>query len=348
VLIWSPNGKLIAQVNNDVRYFLGDVQGSTRLLSDATGAITSSYDYSAFGELTDSPSVETKYLYTGQQYDAATAMYSLRARYYNPAGGRFLSRDVWPVDYGDTWELNRYGYAGGNPVRWTDPTGWLGDNHYLMMSMARLASATSDFIAKPFVSGFIAGVAGYVSGILIYSTWQALISSGDKWETFRGTLSIKWSFSDAIFAGLFGGALSWIQSKIGPFKFSNEPLPGQMPYNATGGAFDLIGQIAYNMTIELMSGRSILLLLAGITYTTVSALVGNLVNTAQTFVSEVYKMLTSGYINNELLWSVVKSAALGIAYGVSIVTLNDENNFRAIVANTSINTIVNLGGLSWN
>jgi large repetitive protein len=68
-----------------VRYFLADQQGSTRLLSDATGAITSSYDYSAFGE-TLSTTAETAYLYTGQQYDGATAMYSLRARYYAPGG----------------------------------------------------------------------------------------------------------------------------------------------------------------------------------------------------------------------------------------------------------------------
>jgi RHS repeat-associated protein len=117
------DGRLIAQVNNDVRYFLADQQGSTRLLSDAAGAITSSYDYSAFGE-TLSTNAETAYLYTGQQYDAATAMYSLRARYYAPGAGRFVSRDVWPVDYGDPFELNRYGYMGGNPIRWTDPTGW--------------------------------------------------------------------------------------------------------------------------------------------------------------------------------------------------------------------------------
>jgi RHS repeat-associated protein len=109
-----------------VRYFLGDVQGSTRLLSDATGAITSSYDYSAFGE-TLSTNAETAYLYAGQQYDAATEMYSLRARYYAPGAGRFVSRDVWPVDYGDPWELNRYGYTAGNPVRWTDPSGLFAD-----------------------------------------------------------------------------------------------------------------------------------------------------------------------------------------------------------------------------
>jgi hypothetical protein len=31
---------------------------------------------------------------------------------------------VWPVDYGDPWELNRYGYVGGNPGNYSDPTGW--------------------------------------------------------------------------------------------------------------------------------------------------------------------------------------------------------------------------------
>jgi hypothetical protein len=28
------------------------------------------------------------------------------------------------VDYGDPWELNRYGYTGGNPGNYSDPTGW--------------------------------------------------------------------------------------------------------------------------------------------------------------------------------------------------------------------------------
>jgi RHS repeat-associated protein len=35
-----------------------------------------------------STNAETAYLYTGQQYDAATAMYSLRARYYAPGAGQ--------------------------------------------------------------------------------------------------------------------------------------------------------------------------------------------------------------------------------------------------------------------
>ncbi|MFN8531666.1 MAG: RHS repeat-associated core domain-containing protein [Anaerolineae bacterium] len=65
----------------------------------------------------------TNYLFAGQQYDAATGLYSMRARYYDPTTGRFLSRDTWPIDYANPAELNRYVYAAGNPVRWSDPSG---------------------------------------------------------------------------------------------------------------------------------------------------------------------------------------------------------------------------------
>ncbi len=33
------------------------------------------------------------YLYRGEQYDTDLGLYYLRARYYNPTTGRFLSRD---------------------------------------------------------------------------------------------------------------------------------------------------------------------------------------------------------------------------------------------------------------
>jgi RHS repeat-associated protein len=100
------------------------MQGSTRLLTDAVGGVTSEYDYSAFGELQNSPSVETKYLYTGQQFDQSTGLYSLRARYYNPNAGRFVSRDPYPVNINDPFELNRYVYVANNAVNGYDPTGW--------------------------------------------------------------------------------------------------------------------------------------------------------------------------------------------------------------------------------
>jgi RHS repeat-associated protein len=170
-------GRLIAQVNNDVRYFLGDVQGSTRLLSDTTGAITSSYDYSAFGE-TLSTNAETAYLYAGQQYDAATAMYSLRARYYAPGAGRFVSRDVWPVDYGDPWELNRYGYVGNGPIRGSDPSGWASATLELGGTTQVATGGPGGGAPRRLLGGLIGATAGAIVGGLLASARYSLTRLG--------------------------------------------------------------------------------------------------------------------------------------------------------------------------
>jgi RHS repeat-associated protein len=71
------------------------------------------------------------YLSRGEQYDQNLGLYYLRSRYYNPATGRFLSRDPndprsrdvtngKPVD---PKNLHKYVYANGDPVNGIDPTG---------------------------------------------------------------------------------------------------------------------------------------------------------------------------------------------------------------------------------
>jgi RHS repeat-associated protein len=107
------NGHLISQTRDGVTgYYLADAQGSTRALTDASGAVVEAYDYAAFGDLLqDIPDPLSSYLYTGQRFDATTAQYHLRAREYDPVVGRFLSRDTWAVDTWHPVELNRYVYA---------------------------------------------------------------------------------------------------------------------------------------------------------------------------------------------------------------------------------------------
>jgi RHS repeat-associated protein len=46
-----------------------------------------------------------------------------RARYYDPVTARFLSRDPEDADVTDPATLNRYAYAGSDPVNHIDPTG---------------------------------------------------------------------------------------------------------------------------------------------------------------------------------------------------------------------------------
>jgi RHS repeat-associated protein len=117
--------QLISQTRGSTTsYFLQDGQGSTRALTSSTGTVTDTYAYMAFGESFSRTGTTTNpYQYTGQQFDSLTGLYSLRARYYNPALGRFLSQDTYPVNFNNPVELNRYGYTASNPINLADPTG---------------------------------------------------------------------------------------------------------------------------------------------------------------------------------------------------------------------------------
>jgi len=60
---------------------------------------------------------------SGEQYDSDLGLYYLRARYYNPNTGRFMSRDPEAGHIKDPASLHKYLYAGGDPVNLIDPTG---------------------------------------------------------------------------------------------------------------------------------------------------------------------------------------------------------------------------------
>jgi RHS repeat-associated protein len=117
--------ELLAQTRGGTTsYYLTDGQGSVRLLTSSSGAVTDRYTYDAFGNVQSSQgSTVNPYRYTGQQFDSLTGLYSLRARYYDPANGRFTSRDTAALDVSNPVELNRYSYAQENPVNLIDPSG---------------------------------------------------------------------------------------------------------------------------------------------------------------------------------------------------------------------------------
>ncbi|HEU0296347.1 MAG TPA: RHS repeat-associated core domain-containing protein, partial [Anaerolineales bacterium] len=135
--------QLISQTRGSTTsYFLQDGQGSTRALTNTNNpaTVTDTYSYTAFGELLNhNGTTVNPYQYTGQQFDSLTGLYSLRARYYNPALGRFLSQDTYPVNFSNPVELNRYVYTANNPIHGMDPSGH-GVVEYLQIQLYRASA----------------------------------------------------------------------------------------------------------------------------------------------------------------------------------------------------------------
>ena len=136
--------ELLSQTRGgDTSSYLADGLGSTRALADETGAVTDTYTYNAFGELAaSSGTTENTYLFAGQQFDALTGQYYLRARYYQPALGRFLSRDPLEVQPFNPVEINRYVYARNQPINNVDPGGKLAID-YALQGLSALEQASA-------------------------------------------------------------------------------------------------------------------------------------------------------------------------------------------------------------
>jgi RHS repeat-associated protein len=101
-----------------------DGGGTVRLLTDATGTVTDTYDYDAWGNTVNTTgSTPNAYLYRGEQYDSDLGLYYLRARYYDALTGRFLTRDTDMGQISAPASLHRYLYAYGDPTNLRDPSG---------------------------------------------------------------------------------------------------------------------------------------------------------------------------------------------------------------------------------
>jgi RHS repeat-associated protein len=96
-----------------------DALGTVQQTMTAGGSAKSVYAYDPYGVTTNPGGSSTNtFQYAGRENDG-TGLYYNRARYYNPAWGRFISEDPMRFAAG----VNFYQYAGSNPTNHTDPSG---------------------------------------------------------------------------------------------------------------------------------------------------------------------------------------------------------------------------------
>lgn len=134
-----------------------DGGGNVRQLTNSAGTITDSYEYDAFGNsFTISGTTPNNYLYRGEQWDPDLGLYYLRARYYNPTTGRFISEDPMGFRAG----TNFYRYVLDDPTDYRDPYG-----------------------RDPVIGGIAGGIMGG-----IYGGMGAASTGGDGWDIATGAL----------------------------------------------------------------------------------------------------------------------------------------------------------------
>ncbi len=130
--LWGGPAGLLYEIQTDssgaetsVRYYHSDQAGSTLALTDSAGEVTGRAEYTPYGVISHTSGVmDTPYLFNGAygvQTDFQTGLIHMRARYYHPWLGRFLSEDPIQFEGGMNW----FAYCGGDPLMRIDPDGEL-------------------------------------------------------------------------------------------------------------------------------------------------------------------------------------------------------------------------------
>jgi RHS repeat-associated protein len=111
-----------------------DHLGSVEAVLDAGGNAVARYEYDAFGNLLtaegDRPELAGRFGFVGRERDAVSGCYWLRARWYDPEIGRFLSPDPLEFAAGDG---NLYRYARNQPLSQVDRSGTISAAEYTIL-----------------------------------------------------------------------------------------------------------------------------------------------------------------------------------------------------------------------
>jgi RHS repeat-associated protein len=111
--------------NTFEQFYQRDGAGSMATVTDSTGNLKANYAYDPWGKMlnpVDPLGNKNALKFSGDVLDP-TGLYYLRARYYDPTVGSFISRDPFSGSVRDPIARNRYAYARANPQRFSDHSG---------------------------------------------------------------------------------------------------------------------------------------------------------------------------------------------------------------------------------
>jgi RHS repeat-associated protein len=136
--------------------------GNTTALTDVSGNVSDTYAYLPYGETFAGAGNATtnpfKFVGRFGVMDEGNGLQYMRARYYKPDAGRFMSLDAIAGDSAEPQSLNRTAYALGNPSINSDPTG--------LWSWASVSDSVTNW-EKSFVENSNNQVSGIFSEVIL-------------------------------------------------------------------------------------------------------------------------------------------------------------------------------------
>ncbi|MFT3808429.1 MAG: RHS repeat-associated core domain-containing protein [Micropepsaceae bacterium] len=172
----------------DRRYLFTDERGSVIAITDAAGAALGTNTYDEYGR----PGAGNmgRFQYTGQAYIPELNLYYYKARFYSADLKRFLQPD--PIGYAGG--MNLYAYVGGDPVNFTDPTGFVQNsctNTRIVLKDGNCANSGSMMSTLQAADGSGGGKGG---------RWRiASVCSSDGGSTFCSISTVRYFASGASF-----------------------------------------------------------------------------------------------------------------------------------------------------
>lgn len=163
--VYKRGLRLFASETGGVKsYYNYNAHGDVVQVLSSSYAVIKEYAYDAFGVEQNIDENDTNpFRYCAEYFDTDTGLIHLRARFYDPGIGRFISED--PIRDGNNW----YVYCSGDPVNRIDPSG-LDSIIFVSKGMEEQADVRK----------------GYYTDLYGTASWKVVVSTADmfvkKWN----------------------------------------------------------------------------------------------------------------------------------------------------------------------
>ena len=148
---------LAKEITGSLTYYHADGLGSVLKMTNAAGSVTHEYRYDAYGRI-EAGSTQGGFSFTGREWDPESGLFYYRARYFDPAMGRFISED--PIGFAGG--LNHYTYVENKPLLFRDPFGLRPPLSESIQEAVGLAMMLAGACKSPFVRDVDNPVSNYL------------------------------------------------------------------------------------------------------------------------------------------------------------------------------------------